>query len=668
MPMKHLCCCLALFAVSCGGGDGTVRDAAVDQYYPDAPEVAPVLTSFVPTPSMVSAGVPTAVMWTWTYETEPPIPTPVCTIDNGVGEVTRGQMSMVTLTQTTVFRLTCTSRAGTTARDTVISIPPAPPTLASFTATPSPIMPNMATAVTFSWTYSTTPSPTPACTIDGGIGAATPGMMATLTLPQARTYRLKCTNSQGTSQRDVTVSVNECAGGTADCGANATCTDTVESFTCACNSGYAGNGDVCSVTNQTCTTPGICSANATCSGGTTCVCNAGYVGDGLTCTRERIQFITSVSGNGNLSSWAGATGTGLAAADSICQARAASLGVTGTFVAWMSDANDDAYCRAHGLTGKKANNCGQATLPATAGPWVRADAARSPAAPSIDKWLAPTRQTFYPVSYQETGAEPSSAPYLVWTGTDENGVLTGAACSDWTSADGTGTIRGAMGDIYGGGTAWTDQGADFTCASSGRLRCVEVAAGPGPSLPPRHPTGKKAFLTSVSGTGMLSSWADAGTATGITAADAICQARARYAGYTNAASFKAWAVPYTYSITSRIFYNGPWYRPDGILIATSKTDMDDSRIGAPLYQTELGTYAVGNAETGSVWTGMYYYGSYYSSYQCNNWSATTSYTAVVGRFDLADYRWVSFGTSTSAPTPQACTATDYHLYCVDDTP
>lgn len=662
---------LMLFVAACSGGSDTPQDAAIDVSFPDAPESVPMLTSFVPTPAMVTAGVPTDITWTWTYLVDPVFPTPTCTIDNGIGTVTSGQTTTVTLTATTTYRLTCANRVGMTARDTVIAIPPAAPNLSTFTATPSPLMPNAATTVTFNWTYTNAPSPTPTCTIDGGIGTATPGMTASLALPQARTYRLRCQNTQGSSTRDVTVSVNECAGGTAECGANATCTDTAESYTCACNSGYAGNGDVCSTTNLACTTPGVCSANATCVGGVTCQCNAGFVGDGLTCTRSRISFVTSTSGTGNLSTWAGATGTGLAAADSICQARAAAASLPGTYVAWMSDATSDAYCRVHGLTGKKSAMCGQGALPTGAGPWVRLDSARQPTGPVIEKMLAPTRQTFYPASVTELGTDlliSPSAPLLVWTGTDDSGVVTGTACSDWTSADGGGTIRGAMGDISGGGTSWTDQGSDPTCNSSGRLRCMEVAAGSGPTLPSRHPaTAKKAFVTSVSGSGLLNTWPDAAGSSGITAADAICQARARYGGYTNAASFKAWASYSSVSATSRIFYNGPWYRPDGVLIASSESDLTDARLTAPLYVTETGAYASGTAETGSVWTGTYYYGSYYFSGTCSSW-ATTSASAVIGRYDLADYRWVSVGSTSSSPTLASCMATDYRLYCLEDTP
>jgi hypothetical protein len=87
-----------------------------------------------------------------------------------------------------------------------------------------------------------------------------------------------------------------------------------------------------------------------------------------------VVFVTSVTGDGNLGSWADAGGnTGLAAGDAICQARANAAGLTGTFVAWLSDDNNDAYCRVHNLTGKKASNCGQGSLPESAGPWVRTD-------------------------------------------------------------------------------------------------------------------------------------------------------------------------------------------------------------------------------------------------------------------------------------------------------
>jgi hypothetical protein len=665
MPMRtKLLLYLLPLAAACGGGGGSAQDAGTDAYVsPDAPDSVPTLTSFAPTPANVTAGVPTAITWTWTYQT-PPSPMPTCTIDNGVGTVTNGQMTMVTLNASTTYRLTCSNRAGMTARDTLISIPPAAPAIATFTATPSPLMPNAATNVTFNWTYTSPPSPTPVCTIEG-LGTATSGMTASVTLAQARTYRLRCQNSQGTATRDVTVSVNECAGGTHDCNANATCTDTVEGFACTCNTGYAGNGDVCSAQVACGVTPTLCDANAACVGGSQCVCNAGFIGNGTTCTRAKLTFVTSTTGTGNLSTWANAgANTGVAAADAVCAFEATQAGLPGTYRAWMSDGTSDAYCRVHGLTGKKSTNCGLGALPVAAGPWVRTDAQRTPAMPSIDKLLAPTRQTFNPVTYGASGTDLAvTSPTLIFTGTDDSGVLTGTACSNWTSTAGT----GAMGDLAGGGTAWTDFGTDPSCATTGRLRCVET--GTGPALPSRHPvTPRRAFVTSVSGNGVLSTWADAQSLTGISAADAVCQARARYAGYTNSASFRAWAAYSSVYAVNRLAGNGPWYRPDGILVAASKLDLTDGRLGAPLYQMETNAYAMGNAETGSVWTGALYSGYYYSTtYSCLSWSST-SYSAIVGRTDIADYRWTAIGSSSSVPTTQSCTATDYRLYCLDDTP
>lgn len=40
--------------------------------------------------------------------------------------------------------------------------------------------------------------------------------------------------------------INECTVGTDNCHARAVCTNTIGSFTCTCQSGYAGNGVICS--------------------------------------------------------------------------------------------------------------------------------------------------------------------------------------------------------------------------------------------------------------------------------------------------------------------------------------------------------------------------------------------------------------------------------------
>jgi EGF domain len=639
---------------ACGSGSGASHDAGPGDA-PGPPAIMPVITSLTPSPSTIPANTPTQVTWSWTFASEPTLPEPTCSIDKGVGPVARGQATTVQLTAVTTFTLTCTNAAGTAMRQVVLAIPPTAPIIGTFTATPPTLAVGAATDVTFAFTFSNFPSPAPTCTIDG-IGAAMPSATASLTLTQARTYRLRCSNIQNMANPVtalVTVGVNECVAGTHDCQTNATCVDTPESFTCQCNAGFTGNGDTCSAQVACGTTPTLCDPNATCMGGTACQCNAGFVGPGTTCQRQRVAFVTSTTGNGNLSTWTGAgLSTGVAAADAVCQTRATLAGLPGTYVAWMSDSTSDAYCRVHGLTGKKSGNCGQATLPVAAGPWVRPDG--QPFAPTIDRLLAPTRATFRPASMTELGTEVAALD-KVYTGTDDAGVLTSAACTDWTTS--SFSIRGAMGEAHGGGTSWTDAlGLDPTCDTFGRLRCVQTTSGP--ALPSRHQPAKKAFLTSVTGTGNLSTWTDAGGATGITAADAICQARARFAGYANSQSFKAWASSSSFSATSRFLTNGPWARPDGVVIAPSKATLTTAggRLTAPLYLTETNAYITGNADTGSVWTGTSTSG-FSSSFHCSSWTFASS-SGTTGRFDLSDGRWVSAITNV-------CTEVQ-RLYCLED--
>lgn len=644
---------LVLVAAACGGGEGGPQDASIiDSVTRDAPEAAPTLTSFVATPNQLPPGVATDVTWNWTYAVNPTLPDPSCAIEPGVGPVARGQTTSVTLTTVTTFTLTCTNEAGSGSRQVVVSVPPVAPQIASFTISPSTLMANAATPVTFNWTYAAPPSPTPTCTLEHGVGVVTPGATSQLALAQARTYRLRCTNSRGTSTADATVAVNECASGTHDCQSNATCVDTVESFACQCKNGFTGNGDTCSAQVSCGTTPSLCHANASCIGGASCACNAGYVGDGTTCTKLKHTFVTTTTGTGNLSSWVGANGqTGLAAADAVCASTATNAGLTGTYVAWMSDASTDAYCRAHGLTGKKATNCGLGSLPVAAGPWARPNG--TPVAPTIDKLLAPTRQTFFAAGSTSSG-DVVTFPQLVWTGTDDTGVYAGAACQDWTAS--VSAVRGAGGEVLGGGQSWTDASpTDPTCDSTGRLRCIEVGAGP--ALPSRHPTAKRAFVTSVSGNGQLMSWPDANDQAGINAADTICQARARFAGYAMASSFKAWMASSS-SATSRFFGTGAWARPDGIIIGTSESDLVDGRIAAPIYQTETNAYVAGNAELGAVWTGTSASGSATFNY-CSTWTSSSAGSiGTIGRHDTVDSRWLS-------ATTQSCSM-DARLYCLQD--
>ena len=106
---------------------------------------------------------------------------------------------------------------------------------------------------------------------------------------------LDAVHSQDYSSVEVYVcsDVDECNGGTDgtmwhDCHANATCTNTDGSFTCACDIGYEEvdpiNGIDCSDIDECTELTDDCDVDATCTntdGSFTCACNEGFVGDGV---------------------------------------------------------------------------------------------------------------------------------------------------------------------------------------------------------------------------------------------------------------------------------------------------------------------------------------------------------------------------------------------------
>ncbi|XP_078594600.1 uncharacterized protein LOC144872399 [Branchiostoma floridae x Branchiostoma japonicum] len=112
-----------------------------------------------------------------------------------------------------------------------------------------------------------------------------------------------CTNTDGSFTCDCTegysgngvncTDVDECADGTHNCHAQATCTNTDGSFICECTDGHGGDGVTCADIDECANGTHNCHDDATCSntdGGFNCTCYEGYAGDGVTCTDHEVDI------------------------------------------------------------------------------------------------------------------------------------------------------------------------------------------------------------------------------------------------------------------------------------------------------------------------------------------------------------------------------------------
>ncbi len=164
-----------------------------------------------------------------------------------------------------------------------------------------------------------------------------------------------------------------------------------------------------------------------------------------------VAFVTSASGNGNLSTWPESAGeTGIDAGDAICRTLAENAGLPApeSFVAWLSDANDDARDR----------------LTLTNVPYRRVDGYR----------VADTKADLLDLStdnsmhVDETGAYPSDR-LSAFTGTDPDGTYEGSSCNNWTATSQPGNVT--AGSIVHMNTILWTAGIGNACVALQRLYC-----------------------------------------------------------------------------------------------------------------------------------------------------------------------------------------------------
>ena len=171
---------------------------------------------------------------------------------------------------------------------------------------------------------------------------------------------------------------------------------------------------------------------------------------------EKIIFVTSQRYPADLRT-AGSGADGLEGADNLCQLAAQSVGLTGTFRAWLSSSTEGALGRISGD-----------------GPWVGMDGTL----------LFPNRASLSTVpmdgiSFDERGEQPDPF-YEAWTGTGVGGAIKPAGerdsvtCLDWTSTVDSEQVCGHLGLLQRSDDDWTDYQCGYCSPFSRHLYCLEM--------------------------------------------------------------------------------------------------------------------------------------------------------------------------------------------------
>ncbi len=374
-------------------------------------------------------------------------------------------------------------------------------------------------------------------------------------------------------------------------------------------------------------------------------CDTGGSGGNVARSAKTLKaFITSESGTGDLSTWAHAGGAhGVVAGDNVCQTAATAAGLKGTYKAWLSDSTTDAYCHIQNLTGKVSANCGKATLPVAAGPWVRAHD-DYPFTPTIHT-LVSTGQVYAPVRYDENGIDATTETNFYFTGTQADGTAQ-FNCVNWTSSLNTDFVT--MG-VPAGTTDWWTGDSSSSCDIVVQLLCLQTGAGrPLPSIV-APPSSKKVFVTSTFHDGNLG---------GVSGGDAICQTLANAVPSLTGRTFKAWLSDTSTDAIDHVTVtatNGPWYRLDDVKVAGSKAELATAPLFTAIVVDENGAYT----DNSNVWTGTDTAGIKTAN-RCVDWTSNAG-NPVSGHFGtagVADSRWTDW-------TDSYCNFSNA-LYCFED--
>lgn len=185
--MKKLLCLLVIILVFYGCPKKT----------PTVPEVPdpPTISSFTANPSEIFKGDKSTLSWGVSNATS-------VSIDQGIGTVGNSSSQEVGPIETTTYTLTASNNDGTVTKSCTITVKLNPPTINSFTATPSEIF--LGNKSTLSWDVSNATS----VSIDQEIGTVSNSSTQEVSPTTTTTYTLTATNDGGSVTKSCEVTVD----------------------------------------------------------------------------------------------------------------------------------------------------------------------------------------------------------------------------------------------------------------------------------------------------------------------------------------------------------------------------------------------------------------------------------------------------------------------------
>jgi hypothetical protein len=275
----------------------------------------------------------------------------------------------------------------------------------------------------------------------------------------------------------------------------------------------------------------------------------------------------------------------LSGADKACNNAAATAGIAGTYVAWMSSATATATSRLGSARG-----------------WVRRDGL-----PFADSLASPTipGQIFYPVFLDQNGNKPPPPPRAM-SGTFADGTtFTGANCNNWASTAASDSVGIGFGSS---GTGTWSYGYTAPCNAAYVLYCFGVdynVVVTGPAPPANE---KLAFVTN-------SGFTPGG---GLASADSLCQSEAMGAGKSG--SYFAFLATDSASAASRITATGAMYtRVDGVQVSKDS----DLANGLDLLAAINLTVDGGRYDSSGIFVGSNTLTMVGPNISCTSWTSTT---------------------------------------------